>query len=79
MGIVVHPKYVQGYTEHIVEEADQSHLLVHMKPVNGKVVYYAGFGWQKSGQYQTEEEWIGYLQTFADKLSSPLIVEISPQ
>jgi hypothetical protein len=79
MGIVVHPKYVQGYSEHMVEEADLSHLLVHMKPVNGKVVYYAGFGWQKSGQYQTEEEWISYLQTYADKLSSPLIVKISPQ
>ncbi len=49
MGIVVPSEYLLGYTEHVTEEKDQSHLLVHMKPVQGKIVYYAGFGWKKSG------------------------------
>ena len=48
MGIVAEKKYLAGYTEHLTDEAEQSQLLVHLKPVNGKVVYYAGFGWKKA-------------------------------
>jgi hypothetical protein len=77
MGIVVEPGYLAGYTEYMVDEADQSHLLVHLKPVDGKVFYYAGFGWKKSGQYASEEEWLQYLGDFSVRLESPLIVEIN--
>lgn len=76
MGIVVEKKYLSGYTEHVVEEADLSHLLVHLKPLNGKVVYYAGFGWKGSGQFNTEEEWFSYLKDFSRRLESPLNVQI---
>lgn len=72
MGIVVPKKYLSGYLEHLVDQPDQSHLLVHMKPVNGKVVYYAGFGWKKSGQFEDEKAWFDYLQGFAERINAPI-------
>ena len=72
MGIVVEPEYLAGYTEHDVDERDQSHLLVHLKPIKGKIVYYAGFGWKKGGQFDTESAWIEYLDGYAQRLSSPI-------
>lgn len=76
MGIVAEPRYLVGYTEHLTEEADKSHLLVHLRPVNGKVVYYAGFGWGKSRQFSSESEWIEYLQGYASRLSLPLSYQV---
>jgi hypothetical protein len=79
MGIVAESKYLGGYTEHLVDEADQSHLLVHLRPVDVKVVYYAGFGWKKSGRFGSEEDWTQYLQDYAERLASPLIVETATE
>lgn len=76
MGIVVPSAYLTGYTEHLVDEPDQSHLLAHMKPINGKIVYYAGFGWKKSGQITDEKAWFDYLQGFAEKISSPITYKV---
>ena len=76
MGIVVPLAYLSGYKEHLVDEPEQSHLLVHMKPINGKVVYYAGFGWKKSGQFEDEKAWIEYLQDYAARISSPITYKV---
>jgi len=72
MGIVVPNTYLSGYLEHLVDQPDQSHLLVHMKPANGRVVYYAGFGWKKSGQFEDENAWFDYLQGFAERINTPI-------
>ena len=77
MGIVVEKKYLSSYTEQVVEEADLSHLLIHLKPINGRVVYYAGFGWKGSGQFSTEDEWMKYLQNFSQRLAYPLEIKIA--
>jgi hypothetical protein len=76
MGIVVPSAYLDGYDEYLVDEPDQSHLMVHMKPVDGKVVYYAGFGWKKSGRFETENAWFEYLKDYAQKISSPITYQI---
>ena len=72
MGIIASPEYISGYSEHITEEKDQSHLLVHLKPIENTVVYYAGFGWMKSGQFTGEKEWAAYLGDFTRSLGSDL-------
>ncbi len=77
MGIVVEPKYLEGYTEHLVDDKDQSHLLVHMKPIENSVVYYAGFGWSKSGRFNNQKEWVAYLADFGRGLESGLTYYIS--
>ncbi len=74
--IVVDPANVKGYTEYVVDEKDRSHLYVHVKPVDGKVVYYTGFAWQKSGQFVDSKGWEEYLSLFAQKLASPIEVKI---
>jgi hypothetical protein len=77
MGIVVPPEYLAGYLEHLVDTPEQSHLLVHLKPVDGKVVYYAGFGWKKSGQFEDKHAWFDYLQGYAERLRSPITYKIN--
>jgi hypothetical protein len=72
MGIVVPLEYLAGYEEYMVDEPDQSHLLVHLRPVDGRVVYFAGFGWKKSGQFDNEQAWLDYLQVFAERIKSPI-------
>ncbi|WP_161890476.1 DUF4861 domain-containing protein [Pontibacter russatus] len=73
-GIVLAPADVQAYNDHRVDAQDQSHLYVLTKPRDGKLTYYAGFGWSKSGQFGTKEEWDAYLADFARRLASPLEV-----
>ena len=75
MGIVVEQEYLEGYTEHISEEIDKSHVLVHLKPIDGKIVYYSGFGWKENKRFTDEEKWVEYLDDFVSGLDSPLILE----
>ncbi|GAB2471310.1 hypothetical protein GCM10011375_37890 [Hymenobacter qilianensis] len=72
--VVVEPHYLTDYQEHRSTQKDQSQLYVVTKPARGGVVFYAGFGWQKSGQFLSPEDWDKYLSEFARRLASPLQV-----
>ena len=74
-GIVVDPAVVEGYKDYRVSANDRSHLFVHTNPVNSKLVYYAGFGWKRSGQFSSPAEWDAYLADFAARIASPLEVK----
>ena len=76
MGIVADPKFVIGYNEHRVSEAEKSHLFVRLRPINGKVTYYTGFGWKKRGQFKNMESWNNYLSQVSMRLASPLEIII---
>ena len=76
IGIVAEREYLIGYTEYRVPEAEKSHLFVHLKPIDGKVIYYTGFGWKKSMQFNNQKQWDEYLAGFAAGLASPLQVSI---
>jgi len=76
LGIVADPSYVKGFQRYLGEEKDTSHLFVKLKSIDKRIVYYAGFAWQKSQQFASKEAWQIYLEAFALKLSSPLRVEI---
>jgi hypothetical protein len=41
--------------------------------------YYAGFGWDKSGDFDCVEDWETYLSQFAARLKSPLRVTVKGQ
>lgn len=75
-GIVVKKKYFNGFTKIDSDEKDQSHILVHLKVVDGKVEYYAGFGWKEAGTFSNHSEWDKYLERFAQKLHQPLRVSV---
>lgn len=71
-GIVLDPVLLSGYKDFRTNARDQSHLLAFTKPSGKPLVYYAGFTWLKSGQFNSPEEWDRYLQDFARRISSPL-------
>ncbi|WP_242434601.1 DUF4861 domain-containing protein [Hymenobacter amundsenii] len=75
-GIVLDPQAVQSWQDHRSRAKEQSHLLVMATPTNGRLVYYAGFGWTKSGQFATPAAWDNYLRDFAQRLASPLEVRV---
>ncbi|MCW3805642.1 DUF4861 family protein [Plebeiibacterium marinum] len=70
--IVVDPKYYAGYSKVVSNEKDKSHLLMHLKVIDGKVEYYTGFAWSGSKQFKGQKEWEAYLSKFARQISNPL-------
>lgn len=65
-----------GFDKYISEEKDKSNLYMQIEVENSKAEYYAGFGWKKSGQYNSKEEWENYLSTFSKCIQNPLIIQI---
>ncbi|WP_157492848.1 DUF4861 domain-containing protein [Echinicola pacifica] len=76
LGIVMAPSSIASSKDHRVEYPDGSHILVIGEKNATKVEYYAGFGWDKSGQFNTTEDWDHYLKSFAQTLAKPLVVEV---
>ena len=74
-GIVIDPKSVKEARIYRVDEPSMSHLFVTANLTNDKLVYYAGFGWKKSGQFDSQEDWDAYLNDFAKRMASPLEVK----
>ncbi|GAA4295996.1 DUF4861 family protein [Aestuariibaculum suncheonense] len=58
------------------EAKDLSNAFAHLKVENNQVVYYAGFGWKKSNQFETKEQWENYLNTFSECINTPLKVSL---
>lgn len=58
-----------------LEEADH-HLLLMKAAPGGKLTYYAGAGWTRSGDFNTREEWESYLSEFARGLDDPLEIKV---
>ncbi|GAA4159577.1 hypothetical protein GCM10022217_22500 [Chryseobacterium ginsenosidimutans] len=74
-GVVVDPKIVEKSSAFKSEIPDQSNLLVVTKPQQ-KLVYYAGFAWQKSGQINTQKDWENILQKQSQIIANPLTVRV---
>ena len=56
-----------------VTEADGNHLVVARTPA----VYYAGAGWNRSGDFKDVADWDRYVDEWAQRIRSPLEVEVS--
>ena len=74
--IVVDPKYYAGYTHLDSPEKDKSHILLHLKAIDGKIVYYTGFTWSESKQFADQEAWKKYLANFAKQIQSPIEITV---
>ncbi len=80
MGIITNTKNVNGVDEHVSNEKDKSNLFLELKRNDNSLFsYFAGFGWKKSGQFESKDEWNNYLEHFAQCLKSPLQVSIIRQ
>ena len=73
-GIVTTKSYFSGSEKYVTPKKDESNHFLHLNVVNNKVIFYSGFGWVKSKQFNNEKDWENYLTNFSKKISSPLIV-----
>jgi hypothetical protein len=73
-GVALDPAQIVEFTE-----GDGNYLVVAKVPANAPAVYYAGFGWDKSGDVAGVEDWDRYLEQFARRLRSPLEVKVGAQ
>ena len=71
-GMVVPQEIVLKFQNYDTAKKDESNLYAKLKVINNQVTYYAGFGWKKSGQFKTKEDWNAYLSEFSKKINSPL-------
>ena len=72
VAVVVDPKVLEKETQDPLNNL----LLVKVGPDN-TVSYWAGFGWDKSGQFADGAAWKTYVDRFAQGLQSPIEVSIS--
>ncbi len=75
--IVVHPKYFAAQTRVDSEVKDESHALLHLKVIDGKVEFYSGFAWSGSAQFKNNTAWENYLSNFAEGLIHPISVKVN--
>ena len=66
-----------GFEKYDTDAKDLSNAYAHIKVENNQVIYYAGFGWKKSGQFETKQEWENYLNSFSELVNNPLEVSIN--
>lgn len=63
-----------GFDKYLSEEKDKSNLFMQIEVEGSKAIYYAGFGWKKSGQFNSIVEWEDYLSRFSKCIQNPLII-----
>jgi len=74
LAVIVDPKLFEKQTE------DQKNLLVLTKaPADDAVSYWAGFCWNRAGQFANSDAWKTYIDRFAQGLRSPIEVGISSE
>jgi hypothetical protein len=74
LAVIVSPKLLVKQTE------DQRNLLMLAKvPQDNVASYWAGFCWDKAGQFPDEQAWKTYVDEFAQGLLSPIEVTVSAQ
>lgn len=57
------------------DRSDESHALILTETdAQGRLVYYAGFGWEGAGEIESEEAWLSYLDAFRESLPVPYYV-----
>ncbi len=72
--IIMDPALLTDFTE-----LNGDNLVIAKVPAGGPAVYYAGFGWDRSGDFTDAAAWDAYVQQFAQRVRSPLKITISPQ
>jgi hypothetical protein len=74
LAVIVPPKLLVKQTE------DQRNLLMLAKvPQDNVASYWAGFCWDKAGQFPDEQAWKTYVEEFAQDLLSPIEISVTAQ
>ena len=79
-GIVVKNRQkVNGFDKYVTDEKDESNLFAQLIVEGNLADYYAGFGWKKTGQFKSKDEWNTYLSRFSKCIITPVKVEFIKQ
>ncbi len=70
--VLADPAQVQAFAE-----LDGNVLMVTGVPSSGVVTYFAGAGWDKSGDFPTAAAWEAYVDQAARRLASPVAVTVA--
>jgi hypothetical protein len=73
-GLVASKGNIVAFDKFETDIKDKSNLYAHLKVTDNIVEYYAGFGWKKSGQFDSKLAWEKYLSDFALKVNNPLTI-----
>ena len=73
--IIASPDCFINFETYDTNQTDLSNAYAKLKVNKGKVIYYAGFGWKESGQFNSKADWETYLNLVAKKINTPLIVK----
>lgn len=76
MAIIASPEIFIDFETYDTEKKDSSNAFAHLNVVQNKVIYYAGFGWKERGKFKNQKDWEEYLNSFSQKLSNPLTIEL---
>ena len=71
--IIMNPAVITDVTD-----ADGNYLVAARVPAEGPAVYYAGFGWDRSGDFAGVDDWERYVDQFAQRLRAPVTVSLAP-
>jgi hypothetical protein len=71
-GIIVDPGQVVDFAE-----VDGNVVVITGIAADGLVTYYAGSGWDKSGDFKTVDDWDRHLDQTAQRIRSPLAVSLA--
>ena len=74
--IVADYETFKSFEKYDVETKDLSNAYAHLTVKNNSVIYYAGFGWKKSNQFTSKQEWESYLNHFSEQINNPLEVSL---
>ncbi len=60
-----------------VNEGARDHLVVARGSGAASASYYAGFGWDRSGDFSSAADWGRYVEEWAARIASPLLVKVA--
>lgn len=72
--IVAKTDDLMGSEKFISSTPDKSNVYADLKVHNDTVIFYSGFGWKESGQYNNQEEWELEVASFSKKINNPIIL-----
>jgi len=67
-GLIIQPDNIQ-----VIEEVEDHNLII-TRMLSEHLSYYAGAGWEKSTDFSSSDEWFTYIEEFALRLQSPLVL-----
>jgi hypothetical protein len=69
-GVVIDPKRILDF--HLLEtgrKLEDHALIITRTDANGRLEYYAGYGWAKAGEIKTSRDWNSYLEQYAIRIT----------